>query len=202
MFDHRPPVGNRALKKPGDLLSIQKGTNISSQMSLGDLPAFDPNTGDLNVIIETPRDSRNKFAYDEATGQIALSKLLPAGKVFPFNFGFIPSTRGGDGDPLDVLLLFEEPLFPGCLVPSRLIGGLKAKQSENGRMLRNDRLLAVPVLPREYKSPRSIIDINKELMRDIKEFFVSYQELMGKEYKFLGTFNPNEAKKLVKASGR
>jgi len=111
------------------------------------LPAFDKKTGDLNVIIETPKGSRNKFAYDETTGLFWLSKLLPAGMAFPYSFGFIPSTRAGDGDPVDVMMNYDEPLFPGILVPSRLIGGLKARQSDGGKMKQNDRLFTVPILP-------------------------------------------------------
>jgi inorganic pyrophosphatase len=133
-------------------------------MEPGALPAFDAETGDLNVIIETPKGSHIKFSYDEQTGLFTLSKLLPAGMVFPFNFGFVPFTRGGDGDPLDVLLVFDEPLFPGCLTAARVIGALKAQQSEKGKMKRNDRLLAVPVLPIEYSPPRSIHELDKQLL--------------------------------------
>jgi inorganic pyrophosphatase len=167
-------------------------------MKPGALPAFDAKTGDLNVIIETPKGSRNKFSYDEESGLFTLSKLLPAGMVFPFNFGFVPSTRGGDGDPLDVLIVFDEPLFPGCLTAARLIGALKAQQSEEGRMKRNDRLLTVPVLPIEYSPPRSIRDLDKRLLGEIQEFFVSYQRLMGKKFKVLGVLGPAEAEKLLR----
>src|SRR6266542_4104009 len=101
--------------------------------TLNTLPPFDSETGDLNVIIETPKGSRNKFACDEETGLVRLKKLLPLGMTFPFDFGFVPSTRGGDGDPLDVLILSEEALFPGCLVKARLFGALKATQREEGK---------------------------------------------------------------------
>jgi inorganic pyrophosphatase len=169
-------------------------------MKPGTLPAFDKESGDLNVIIETPKGSRAKFSYDEASGLFSLSKLLPVGMAFPFSFGFIPSTRGGDGDPLDVLMLFDELLFPGCLVPARLIGGLKAQQSEDRKMTRNDRLLAVPVLPQEYGSPRSIRELDKRLLSEIEEFFATYQRLRGKKFKVLGQLGPTEAKELVRKS--
>ncbi|HEY2083253.1 MAG TPA: inorganic diphosphatase [Verrucomicrobiae bacterium] len=169
-------------------------------MKPGALPAFDAKTGDLNVVIETPKGSRNKFSYDEETGFFTLSKLLPAGMAFPFSFGFIPSTRGGDGDPLDVLVVFDELLFPGCVVPARLIGALKAQQSEEWKMRRNDRLFAVPVLPQEYSPPRSIRDLDKHLLSEIQEFFTTYQRLMGKKFKVLGVLGPKEAEKLVRRS--
>ena len=97
------------------------------------LPPFDSRTGELNVIIETPKGARNKYACDEWTGLFQLEKLLPQGMVYPFDFGFVPSTRGGDGDPLDVLVLSEEALFSGCLVKARLLGAIKATQRAAGR---------------------------------------------------------------------
>lgn len=169
-------------------------------MKPGALPAFDSETGDLNVVIETPRGSRSKFSYDEETGFFELSKLLPAGMVFPYSFGFIPSTRGGDGDPLDVLMLYEESLFPGCLVPARLIGGFKAKQTEKDKLKRNDRLIAVPVLPQDYGPPQSIRDLDERLLNEVEEFFGQYQRLMGKEFKVLGLLGPGKALELVRAS--
>jgi inorganic pyrophosphatase len=169
-------------------------------MKPGSLPAFDEASGDLNVIIETPKGSRNKFAYDEKTGLFTLSKLLPAGLAFPFSFGFIPSTRAGDGDPLDVLMIYDEVLFPGILVQARLIGGLKAKQSEEGKMKQNDRLFAVPVLPQEYSPPRTMGDLNKHLLAEIQDFFITYQRLMGKKFAISGVFGPKEAKALVQKS--
>jgi inorganic pyrophosphatase len=176
------------------------GADVSFTMKPGMLPAFDEETGQLNVIIETPKGSRNKFAYDEKTGLFSLSKLLPAGLAFPYSFGFIPSTRAGDGDPVDVMMIYDEPLFPGCLVPSRLIGGLKAKQSENGKMKQNDRLFTVPILPQEYSPPRSLRDLNRHLLSEIKEFFITYQRLMGKKFEVLAKLGPKDAKALVQKS--
>ncbi|HEX8201166.1 MAG TPA: inorganic diphosphatase, partial [Isosphaeraceae bacterium] len=93
------------------------------------LGAFAVKTGELNVIIETPKGSRNKFDFDEELGLFKLGGVLPAGAVFPYDFGFVPATRGGDGDPLDVLVLMDEPAFVGCLVPARLIGVIEAEQT-------------------------------------------------------------------------
>jgi inorganic pyrophosphatase len=89
------------------------------------LKPLDAETGDLNVVIETPTGSRNKYAYDEKLGVFVLKGVLAVGHSFPFDFGFIPQTLGGDGDPLDVLVLMDEPAFVGCLVPSRLIESSK-----------------------------------------------------------------------------
>jgi inorganic pyrophosphatase len=87
------------------------------------LPTYDPEDKSLvNVIVETPRGSRNKFAYDDELAIIRLKKVLPAGMEFPYDFGFIPSTRAADGDPLDALLLMDESAHPGTLMRCRLIG--------------------------------------------------------------------------------
>src|SRR5947209_2190098 len=100
---------------------------------------------DVHAIVDTPQGSRHKYKYDEALSVFKLERVLGAGLVFPFNFGYIPSTLGEDGDPLDVLLLMDEPVFVGCLVVARLIGVIEAKQVEAGasRAERNDRLVAV-----------------------------------------------------------
>jgi inorganic pyrophosphatase len=79
-----------------------------------DLEPFDEESGTLNVIIDTPKGSRNKFKYDERSEIFKLGGALPLGVVFPFDFGYIPSTRAEDGDPLDVLILMDEPAFTGC----------------------------------------------------------------------------------------
>src|SRR4051795_3890858 len=98
------------------------------------------------VVIETPKGSRNKYRFDEELGLFVLGGVLPEGMSFPYDFGYLPATLGEDGDPLDVLLLMDEPAFCGCIVPSRLIGVIEAKQAEkNHKPRRNDRLLAVSV---------------------------------------------------------
>src|SRR5215210_3886384 len=103
-------------------------SSISTPYS--NLKPFTEESDDLNVIIETPKGSRNKFNYDEELGLFKLGGVLPAGAVFPFDFGFVPSTVGGDGDPLDVLVLMDEPAFAGCLVAVQLIGVIEAEQTE------------------------------------------------------------------------
>jgi len=98
----------------------------------------------LQVIIETPKGSRNKYAFDEEQKVFVLKAALPAGMVFPYDFGFVPGTIAGDGDPLDVLVLMDEPAFPGCVVPARLIGIIEGiQETPNTEPTRNDRLVAV-----------------------------------------------------------
>src|SRR4051794_7660199 len=110
------------------------------------LGAVDKQSGNVNVIIDTPKGSRNKFKYDADHALFKLTKILPAGSAFPFDFGYIPGTQGEDGDPIDVLVLMDEAAFVGCLVPARLIGVIEAEQTEDGKTLRNDRLIAVAAM--------------------------------------------------------
>jgi inorganic pyrophosphatase len=163
-----------------------------------ELDAFDADSGELNVIIETPKGSRNKFNYDEERGLFKLGGVLPAGAVFPFDFGFVPSTTGGDGDPLDVLLLMDEPAFTGCLVMARLLGVIEAEQTErDGETVRNDRLIAVASEARTHREVRSLQKLNENLIDEIEHFFISYNEIKGKQFKPLGRFGPTRATRLV-----
>src|ERR1700758_381556 len=106
--------------------------------------------GVLQVIIETPKGSRNKFAFDPDQRVFALRKVLPAGMIFPYDFGFLPRTQADDGDPIDVLLLMDEPAYPGVAVRSRLIGVIKGEQLDGKKKIRNDRLLAVAEANHQY----------------------------------------------------
>ena len=121
------------------------------------LPPFDARTKVLNAIVDTPKGSRNKFKFDEEKGRFKLAGTLPLGNSFPFDFGFIPSTLGEDGDALDVLILMDEPAFTGCLVPSKLIGVIEANQTEAGETRRNDRLIAIAADSRNYSHIRFLV---------------------------------------------
>jgi inorganic pyrophosphatase len=109
------------------------------------IPALDAESGALNIIVETPKNSRVKYKYNEKYGMFQFDKALPYGFSFPFEFGFVPSTLGGDGDPLDVLVLADEATFTGCLVLGRVLGIFEAEQSEGTKTNRNDRVVAVPL---------------------------------------------------------
>ncbi len=159
---------------------------------------FDKETDDLNVIIETPKDCRNKYALDEELGIFVLKGVLTAGHSFPYDFGFIPQTLGGDDDPLDVLVLMDEPAFVGCLVPCRLVGVIEAEQTErDGKVERNDRLIAVAVDSHTYTDIKSINDLADKLIEEIEHFFISYNEMKGKKFKPLGRFASRKATNLV-----
>ncbi|MDG3005980.1 inorganic diphosphatase [Paludisphaera mucosa] len=165
------------------------------------LPAFDPESGDLNVIVDTPKGSRNKFEFDEERGLFKLGGVLPAGAVFPYDFGFVPATLGGDGDPIDVLILMDEPAFVGCLVESRLIGVIEAEQTEEGDTVRNDRLIAVSTRSRNHKDIREVAQFNQNLLAEIQHFFVSYNDSKGKRFEPLGLYGAERAGQLVEEGG-
>jgi inorganic pyrophosphatase len=165
---------------------------------LSRLPAFDADSGELNAIIESPKGNRNKFTYDETHDLFRLAGVLPAGAVFPFDFGFVPSTCGQDGDPLDVLVLMDEPAFAGCLVPARLIGVIEAEQTEQEETERNDRLVAVAANSRNHRDVCSLQDLSQNLLEEIEHFFVSYNVVKGKEFKPLGRFPPARAEQRVR----
>ena len=158
---------------------------------------FDDETGDLNVIIDTPKDSRNKYKFDEKLGLFKLGGVLPVGAFFPFDFGYISQTRGGDGDPLDVLVLMDESAFVGCLIPSRIIGVIVAEQTEQGKTETNDRLVAVAANSRTHTDVKSLTDLNETLVDEIEHFFVSYNRAKGKEFKPLGRFGAQKARKII-----
>jgi inorganic pyrophosphatase len=164
------------------------------------LPAFDKESGNLHVIIETPKGCRNKYAFDPDFGLFTLKKVMPAGSVFPFDFGFIPSTKGEDGDPLDVLVLMDEPAFPGCLVITRLVGAIEAEQKErNGKKERNDRLIAVADKQETNQHVQTIQDLPPHTLDQIEHFFISYNALAGKSFKPLRRQGPKAARKLVES---
>src|SRR5579862_310366 len=98
--------------------------------NLAKLKTFDPETKDLNVVIETPRGSRNKYDYDPDLGAFKLAHVLAEGLTFPNEFGFVPSTLAEDGDPLDVMVLLDAPTAVGCVLTARLIGVIEGNQTE------------------------------------------------------------------------
>ena len=171
-----------------------------SHAALDRLPTFDPTSGLMNVVVETPRGHRNKYKYDRNMQAIKLDTVMPAGVVFPFNFGFIPSTLGEDNDPLDVLIFMDEAAFPGCVVAARLLGVIQAEQSEpNSAPVRNDRLIAVADESYEHKGVDDIEQIHDNLLREIEHFFVSYNQVSGIQFELKGTFGPAEAQEIVRA---
>ena len=154
----------------------------------------------VHAVVETPMGSRNKFKYDEEIGSYALAGVLPQGLMFPHAFGFVPGTKAADGDPEDILVIMDLPVFTGCVVPCRLIGVIEAEQTEDGETERNDRLLAVAANSRDYSEVKTLKDLNDNMIDEIEEFFVTYNKEHGKKFKVLGRQGPKSALKLLKKS--
>src|SRR6202023_2743101 len=139
---------------------------------------LDPKKGQCRIVIETPKGKRNKFDYDPDSNLFKLGGLLPEGMMFPFDFGFVPSTLGDDGDPLDLLVLMDTPVPPGCLLRCRVIGVIEARQKDKGkRWEENDRLIAVASHARTHEGIKSIDQLRPRTLEDIKAFFVDYNKL-------------------------
>jgi len=153
----------------------------------------------INVMIETPAGSRNKYTYNKEGKYFEIRKILPAGTAFPMDFGFIPGTKGEDGDPLDILVIMDAPAYPGCVAECRLIGVIIAEQTEdNGEKIRNDRLVGVAAQSQSYSNMDSINDINKNLLTETVNFFKYYNKMGGKEFRLLNVKGKAAAAGLVK----
>jgi inorganic pyrophosphatase len=151
----------------------------------------------IQVIIETPKGSRNKYAFDPDQRVFELTKVLPAGMVFPYDFGFIPSTKAEDGDPVDVLVLMDEPAFPGCLLKCRLIGIIEGEEGAKKDTERNDRVVAIEQANHSYSHVKHIDDLGKKFVKELEQFFVNYHQLTGKEYRILDVRGPGEARRRI-----
>ena len=153
------------------------------------LPPFTED-GDVQVVVETPRGSRAKFAYDPKLETFALTKSLLTGLTYPHDWGFVPSTKADDGDPLDIMVIHDAATFPGLVVTCRVIGILQIEQKSKGRSERNDRLFAVP---RRSHS--------EQALRGAK-FFIATDELEDKKLKIIGWKGPKVALKAIKDAAK
>jgi inorganic pyrophosphatase len=166
---------------------------------LSRLPAFDTNDRHtIHVIIETPKGSRNKYAFDEKQRLFKLKKVLPVGMAFPYDFGFIPSTKAEDGDPVDVLVLMDEPAFAGCLLTCRVVGVIEGEQDMKKKVVRNDRIVAIECANHSYMHIAHVDDLGKPFVRELEEFFVNYHQLSSEGYRILKVKGPRVARQRIR----
>jgi inorganic pyrophosphatase len=157
-----------------------------------------PDQAPVHAIVETPRGSRNKYKWDEQTDRIKLSKVMPQGMVFPYDFGYFPDTCSEDGDPLDVLILNDEPTFSGCQIDCRLIGVIPALQRNVGQEeRRNDRVVAVAEASVIFASVRELSEVEPVVLKQIEAFFVNYQKVRDVQITLLRRQNSISARKLL-----
>jgi len=170
---------------------------------LSDLDPIDSANDCINVVIETPRGARTKLAYDRERAALVVKKVLPQGMSFPFDFGFIPSTAGDDGDPLDVLVLMDEPVPIGTVVPSRLIGVIEAVQTEkDGEEEENHRIIAVSEACELFAQVRKLADLPDAVTAQIEHFFISYNEQAGKKFEPTARSGRKRAEKILEQGRR
>ena len=142
----------------------------------------------ITAVVETPKGSAQKYDYDGKNNWFKLKKVMPAGMVFPFDFGFIPKTKGEDGDPLDIIIISELKSFPGCVV---------AEQTEKNKTFRNDRFIAIAEPSQTFAHVQLINDLPKDTLKQLVDFFVNYNEAAGKTFKHLKSIDAEEANELI-----
>lgn len=147
----------------------------------------------MDIIIETPKGSRQKYAYDKEARLFRLKKVLAPGLVFPYDFGFIPGTKGEDGDPLDILVISEYHGFPGCIMDVRIAGCLQAMQTVGKKTYRNDRFIGILEQSTVFESIMTLEDLPVSLMDSIKLFFSTYLQAEGKSVKWENDLNARQA---------
>jgi inorganic pyrophosphatase len=162
---------------------------------------LDETAGTCRVVIETPKGSRSKYTWDAEVETFELSGLLPVGMSFPLDFGMVPATLADDGDPLDILVIGDEPSVVGCVVDVCILGVIKAEQTERGRTYRNDRLVGRVALSVSYDHARRIEDLGPPFVDHLGRWFANYNALKGKGFDVVGVDGPEEAFRLIEAGG-
>nr|QIO36587.1 inorganic diphosphatase [Bradyrhizobium sp. 1(2017)] len=154
------------------------------------------------AVVETPRGSSCKLEFDPKLGAFALAKPLIAGLTYPYDWGFIPSTKAEDGDPLDVLILHDAQTYPGVVLRCRPIGILEVEQKKKGKSERNDRIFAVPDRSPLETDLKDIRNLPSHARDDLEQFFRATNALENKDLKFLGWHGPNRTTKAIKRLAR
>src|SRR5947209_19352467 len=160
---------------------------MSKKNGLADPTRLKPYDADdkelLRVVVETPKGSRNKFAFNADDHIFELKKVLPSGMTFPYDFGFVPSTEADDGDPIDVLVLMDEPAFPGCVLKCRPIGVIQGEQGDKKGKVRNDRLVAIQEEAHSWADVKTMDELGKQFCKELGAFLVNCKELICKIYR-------------------
>lgn len=152
----------------------------------------------IAVMVESPRGFNQKFDYEPKTQRFKLNKILPAGLVFPFDFGMIPGTKGDDGDPLDIIVVSESGTFPGCLIDCRIVGVLQAEQTErDGKIMRNDRFIGIPDVSQLFSAVKTLEDLPDAILNQLEHFFRNYNEQAGKQFSVTARLGAQPAIKLI-----
>jgi len=155
------------------------------------LHTIEPGTPDkINVIVEIPRGSANKYEIDKKSGLIKLDRVMHTTQSFPFDYGFVPQTLWHDGDPLDVIILATYPFVPGILVEVRPVAIMNMNDSGD----EDDKIIGVPASDPRWNDVKDLKDLNKHTLREIEHFYSTYKELQGKKVVIHGWKGLKEAK--------
>lgn len=163
-------------------------------MDLSRIPA-QPKPGLLNVLIEIPGGSKNKYEFDKDLQAFALDRVLFSSVQYPYDYGFVPNTLADDGDPLDGIVLMDQPTFPGCIIAARPIGMLEMIDGGD----RDEKILCVPAKDPRYAQVKSLADVASHRLDEIAEFFRTYKNLEKKVTEILGWKDADQVQALVDA---
>lgn len=163
-------------------------------MDLSLIPA-QPKPGLVNVLIEIPGGSKNKYEFDKELNALCLDRVLYSSVAYPYDYGFIPNTLADDGDPLDGMVLMDQPTFPGCVITARPIGMLEMIDGGD----RDEKLLCVPAKDPRYAQVTTLDDIAEHRLAEISEFFKTYKNLEKKVTEILGWKDVNAVNTLIAA---
>jgi inorganic pyrophosphatase len=174
-------------------------------MNLAAIPAFATEQV-FHVVVEAPRGSALKLKYEPRWEAMSVSRPLPLGLTYPFDWGFIPSTRAADGDPLDAMLFWDVASYPGVIVPSRAIGVLQVEQNrtnhDSSERVRNDRILSVPVQTRREDTIADVGALSSRVRQELEAFAIAATALEGKDVRIVGWGDAGAALELVRNSAR
>lgn len=171
-------------------------------MHLDRIPAWGEEDS-VHVVIEAPRGCAVKMKFEPKLGAFAFGRALPLGLTYPFDWGFVPSTTGEDGDPLDALVLTDVSSYPGVVVPCRLVGAVLVDQKgDRGRRERNDRIVAVPLGSERFHDTQKPQDLSPRLREEIEHFFLDTTFFTQKAARILGWKGPQHAARMVQKAAK
>jgi inorganic pyrophosphatase len=172
---------------------------MARRLALSDYMLISPGTdipSVVNMIVEIPKGCRSKFELDKETGLIKLDRYLYSSSVYPGDYGFIPQTLAADGDPLDILVMVNEPTFSGCLIEARVVGMFRMKDKGADDF----KVLGVPTADPLFGHVKRLEDVPPHFLREVEHFFGTYKQLEGEHTESLGWIGAEESTQEVRDS--